>query len=137
MTEKLTKEDIDLLKTFFDKKIHGIIDEHKETPPYILELLIKEPTNFLGIQLNMFMGILMFILAYFATSDFSKNPSGLIYTLIIIGGFLFILYIVYNYLLEIGKKDDQWLLFKFMTGLKKGNKEANYIRKYLKDNGGE
>ncbi|MFX0174274.1 MAG: hypothetical protein ACFE9L_20530 [Candidatus Hodarchaeota archaeon] len=122
MTEKLSTKDLKLLKGYFNKNIHRIIEEHKNTSLEILKLLIKRPKSSLDLFspyliaiIILFPTLLVSILGseYLIENYIAKNSS--IFSLfwgLILGGILSWFQTIRSFKNDVKEEEDRWLVYE-------------------------
>ena len=134
MTEELTDEDFMLIKDYFSEENSSTLEEHRNTPSNVLEILLKQPTKSIGNALPLVSGLLIFFLGFSATFDFEKySELRYINFVLIMGGIILLGYSILRIINEMTRKEEEWLLFTFMIELRKNSKNAENIRLYLKN----
>ncbi len=145
MKSKLTKKDIDLLKKYFNKDNHGIIERNKDTPISVLKMMSEIPFVHQGFIFPLFIALIMFTLLViytFLNSDgfkaffnFTPNNLPIGFFLAILSFFILCgaLYFLVGMIIKsiIKSLNEIPLLYKFLIILRKDDEDTFELSEYL------
>lgn len=145
MTKILSKKDLKLLKGYFEENIYQTIEDHKNTSPDVLRLLIKKPKSSLDFLSPYLIAIIILvptILVSIMASEYLMENYIMKYPLLTtlfcgfaLGVIVGWLYVIKDFKEDILEEEDRWLVYEFMIALKKENKIAKDVRKFLEEKG--
>lgn len=143
MSDKLSNDDIELLKGYFGKAFYKDIENYCDVAPLVLEIIGKERKAVKEFIFPFSIVYLIFgvsIILGFIQSDFIKvliNSDffgGLIVMLLFGGAILLLTWIIIIYIRRIIQEGS---LFEFMAILQKEKEKAEEIRQFLRKNKGK